>query len=48
MYFQDKVLKHFLRHLEVSNNTVFQGANRRDVTRCSAQHTLGLGTNSLY
>ena len=48
MHFKDEVLKHFLRHLEVSNHTVFKRTNRGDVTGCSAQHALGLGANGLY
>ena len=43
----DKVLQHLLGHLEVCNNTVFEGTNRGDVARGTTQHTLCIYTHGL-
>jgi len=41
----DKVLKHGLGHVEVSDDAVFQWPDRSDVTWRAAQHPLGFNTN---
>ena len=38
----DEVLDHLLRHLEVGNDAVSKRTDRLDVSRCAADHPLGL------
>ena len=45
MHLLDKMLKHFFSNLEISYNPVFQGADSRNVTWRSTQHTLRIDPN---
>ena len=38
MHLSNEVLEHLLRHLEICDDTVFQGTNCRDVSGCPTQH----------
>ena len=41
MDFVDEMLKHFFRHGEIGDNTVFQWANCLNIARCTSKHVLG-------
>ena len=46
MHLTNKMPQHRFGNLEVRNNTIAQRADRYNIARCSAQHTLGVITDS--